>query len=70
MRIGELLARCRREMESRGLSPDPDSEIFVSALAKVPRSRLRVEPLREAGDLVPVLREWIGRRASGEPLLV
>lgn len=68
MRIGELLARCRREMESRGLCPDPDSEIFVSALAKVPRSRLRLDPLREAGDPVPVLTEWIGRRASGEPL--
>lgn len=68
MRIGELLARCRREMESRGLCPDPDSEILVSALAKVPRSRLRLDPRRDAGDLFPALREWIGRRASGEPL--
>ena len=68
MQVGELLARCRREMESRGLPPDPDSEILVSALAKVPRSRLRLDPRREAGDLFPALREWIGRRESGEPL--
>lgn len=68
MQIGELLARCRREMESRGLPPDPDSEILVSALARIPRSRLRLDPRREAGELIPALNEWIGRRASGEPL--
>lgn len=68
MQLGELLAWCRREMESRGLCPDPDAGILVSALAKVPRSRLRLDSGREAGDLLPVLGEWIGRRAAGEPL--
>lgn len=68
MKVGDLLALCRREMESLGLRPDPDCEILVSSLVRIPRSRLRLDPRREAGDLFPLLREWIGRRASGEPL--
>jgi len=68
MRLSELLARCRREMESRGLPPDPDAEIFVSALAKIPRPRLRLDPRGGAETLLPLLTEWIRRRASGEPV--
>ena len=68
MHLGDLLAHCRRELRSRGCSPDPDSEILVSALAKIPRFRLRLDPRREAGDLVSALEAWIERRSSGEPL--
>jgi len=55
-------------MESRGLPPDPDAEIFVSALAKIPRARLRLDPRGGAEALLPVLTEWIRRRGSGEPV--
>ena len=68
MRLAELLARCRREMESRGLPPDPDSEILSAALAGVSRPRLFAEREREVGDPTSVLEGWIRRRASGEPL--
>lgn len=68
MILSELLARCRREMESRGLSAAPEADILVSALAGIPRSRLSAEREREVGDPLPVLAEWIRRRASGEPV--
>lgn len=68
MILSELLARCRREMESRGLSAAPEADILVSALAGIPRSRLFAEREREVGDPLPVLAEWIRRRATGEPV--
>lgn len=68
MRLAELIERCRRELISRGLSPDPDAEILVSALAKVSRSRLRLESRSGAETLLSRLTEWIERRASGEPV--
>lgn len=68
MILSELLARCRREMESRGLSAAPEADILVSALAGIPRSRLFAEREREVGDPLPTLEEWIRRRSSGEPV--
>ncbi|GAB4363903.1 MAG: peptide chain release factor N(5)-glutamine methyltransferase [Deltaproteobacteria bacterium] len=68
MRLDELIERCRRELASRGLPPDPDAEILMSALAKVPRSRLRLESGSGAEALLPRLAEWIERRAAGEPV--
>jgi release factor glutamine methyltransferase len=68
MILSELIARCRREIESRGLSATPEADILVSALAGIPRSRFFAEREREVGDPLPVLEEWIGRRVSGEPV--
>ena len=68
MKLSELLDMCRREMSAAGCDAPRESEILVSALAGVPRSRLFLERDREAGDLSGTLRSWIARRAGGEPV--
>lgn len=68
MRLSELLALCRRELDAHGLPSAPDAEIIVSHLTGVPRSRFLLEAGRDAGDLSRALGEMVRRRASGEPL--
>ncbi len=67
MRLSELLALCRRELDARGLPSLPEAEIFASHLSGVPRSRLFVEAGRDVGDPSARLAEMVRRRASGEP---
>ncbi len=67
MRLSELLALCRRELDARGLPSSPDAEIFASRLSGVPRSRLFLEAARDVGDPSGLLAEMIWRRGSGEP---
>jgi release factor glutamine methyltransferase len=69
MTIAALLALCRREMASRGLSPLPDAEILVSAAAGIPRFRLVLETEREIGGAAADrLKDWLARRTAGEPV--
>src|SRR3990172_2547021 len=68
MRLFELLALCRREMEGLGLRASPEAEILVSHLSGIPRSRLPLEGNREVGDLSGALRSLLRRRGSGEPI--
>ena len=68
MKLYELLKICRREMAAAGCDAPRESEILVSALAGVPRSRLFLERDREVGDLSGGIRSWIARRAGGEPV--
>ena len=68
MRLSELLALCRRELDARGIPSSPDAEIFASHLSGVPRSRLFLEAGRDAGDPSARLAEMVRRRASGEPM--
>jgi release factor glutamine methyltransferase len=68
MKLSELLDLCRREIAAAGIAGGPEAEILVSAVARIPRSRLFVERDREVGDLTGTLRAWIGRRAAGEPI--
>jgi len=68
MRLFELLALCRREMEERGLRSSPEAEILVSHLTSIPRSRMFREAEREVGDPAPALRSLLRRRFSGEPV--
>jgi len=68
MRLSELLALCRRELDARGLPSFPEAEIFASHLSGVPRSRLFLEAGRDAGDPSARLAEMVRRRASGEPI--
>lgn len=67
MRLSELLALCRRELDARGLPSFPEAEIFASHLSGVPRSRLFLEAGRDVGDPSGRLAEMVLRRASGEP---
>ncbi len=68
MRLSELLALCRREMEGREGIGSPEAEILVSHLTGIPRSRLLPEAAREIGDLAGPLRDALRRRSDGEPL--
>ncbi len=68
MRLSELVALCRRELEARGLPNVPDAELFASRLAGVPRSRLFLEAGRDVGNPSGALAEMVRRRASGEPV--
>lgn len=68
MKLSELLDLCRREMAAVGLAGHPEAQILVSALARIPRSRLFLERDREVGDPTQTLRSWIVRRAAGEPI--
>ncbi|MBI5420249.1 MAG: peptide chain release factor N(5)-glutamine methyltransferase [Deltaproteobacteria bacterium] len=68
MLLKELLALSRREMAAVGIAGGPEPEILVSALARVPRSRLLPERDRDVGDPTDTLRGWIARRAAGEPI--
>ncbi len=68
MRLFELLALCRREMEERGFRPSPEAEILVSHLTGIPRSRIFREAEREVGNPAPALRSLLRRRFSGEPV--
>lgn len=68
MKLAELLDFCRREMAAAGIAGRVDPEIVVSALVRVPRSRLLFEKDREAGDLLGLLRSWMARLAAGEPV--
>lgn len=68
MILSEVLARCRREMESRGIAAVPDADILVSALTGIPRSRFLAEGEREVGEPLPALAAWIRRREAGEPI--
>jgi release factor glutamine methyltransferase len=68
MRLSELLALCRREMEGRGGIGSLEAEILVSHLTGIPRSRLLPEAAREIGDLAGTLRSALRRRFDGEPL--
>jgi len=68
MKLSELLDLCRREMAAAGIAGRLESEILVSALTRIPRSRLLSERDREAGDPTERLRSWIARRAAGEPV--
>jgi release factor glutamine methyltransferase len=68
MRLFELLALCRREMEEGGLRSSPESEILVSHLTGIPRSRISRETEREVGNPAPALRSLLRRRFSGEPV--
>lgn len=68
MKLSELLDLCRREMAAAGVAGRVDPEVVVSALARVPRSRLSSEKDREAGDLADPLRSWVARLAAGEPV--
>lgn len=68
MRLRDLLARCRREMASAGLPPDPEAEILVSAATGVRRALLSLQGDREVGDPAATLSGWIARRARGEPV--
>jgi len=64
----ELVAFCRRELQARGLAPDPAAAILVSAATGIPRGRLVLEGGREAGDPRALLRGFIERMAAGEPI--
>ena len=68
MRLFELLALCRREMEEWDLPSSFEAEILVSHLAGIPRSRILPEGKREVGNPVRALRSLLWRRISGEPL--
>jgi release factor glutamine methyltransferase len=68
MHLSELLDLCRRELAAAGIAAEPEAEILVAALARIPRSRLFMERDREVGDLSGTLRSWIARRAAGEPV--
>ncbi len=68
MRLSDLLALCRRELDARGLPSFPEAEIVASHLSGIPRSRLFLEAARDVGDPSGALATMIGRRASGEPL--
>ena len=68
MRLSELLALCRREMEGRGSCGPLEAEILVSHLTAIPRSRLLPEAAREIGDLAGPLQDALRRRSDGEPL--
>ena len=67
MRLSELLALCRRELDARGLPSFPEAEIFAAHLSGIPRSRLFLEAARDVGDPSSALAEMVRRRASGEP---
>ncbi len=68
MKLSELLDLCRRELAIAGIGGGPEAEILVSALVRIPRSRLFMEKDREVGDPTETLRSWIFRRAAGEPI--
>ncbi|MGE5662916.1 MAG: peptide chain release factor N(5)-glutamine methyltransferase [Deltaproteobacteria bacterium] len=68
MRLAELLALCRRELDARGLPSVPDADIVASHLSGVPRSRLFIEAGRDVGNPSRALADMVRRRASGEPL--
>jgi release factor glutamine methyltransferase len=68
MKLSKLLDLCRREMAAAGIVGGPEAEILVSALTRIPRSRLLVENAREIGDLAAAMRAWISRRSAGEPI--
>ncbi len=68
MRLSELLALCRRELDARRLPSGPDAEIFASHLSGVPRSRFLLEADRDVGDPSGDLAAMVRRRASGEPV--
>lgn len=68
MRLSELLALCRRELDARGLATFPDAELFASHLSGVPRSRFLLEAHRDVGDPAAAVAAMARRRASGEPV--
>ncbi len=68
MRLSELLSLCRRELDARRLSSDPEAELFASHLSGVPRSRFLLEAGRDVGDPSGILAAMVRRRASGEPV--
>src|SRR5512143_1264689 len=68
MRLSELLALCRRELDARGLRSFPEAEIFASHLSGVPRSRLLPDAGRHVGDPSEAIAGIVRRRASGEPV--
>lgn len=68
MKLSELLDLCRGEMAAAGIAGRVDPEVVVSALARIPRSRLFLEGDRQVADLSETLRSWIARLAAGEPL--
>lgn len=67
MRLSELVALCRRELDARGLPSMPEAEIFAAHLSCIPRSRFLLDAGREVGDPSARLAEMVRRRASGEP---
>ncbi len=68
MRLSELLALCRRELDARGLATFPDAELFASHLSGVPRSRFLLDAERDVGDPAAAVAAMARRRASGEPV--
>jgi release factor glutamine methyltransferase len=68
MRLSQLLALCRREMEAvRDAAPE-EPEILVSEVTGVPRTRLFPSYDQETGDAAARLASLVARRAAGEPL--
>ena len=61
MRLSELLALCRRELDARGLPSVPDADIVASHLSGVPRSRLYdLELEKQRAERADMRRAMVG----------
>ena len=68
MLLSELIAICRREMADVRDAAPGESEILVSAVTGIPRSRFFLSMDHDVGNASARLSPLIARRGAGEPL--